>query len=181
MSRIGYAPIPIPQRVKIEIKDGNEVTIEGPRGKLTQTFHPDIKIVQKDGVVKVERPSDENQHKALHGLTRALLANMVRGVSEGYTRSLELVGVGYRAQLAGKGLTLNLMFTHQVSIEPVEGITFEVEGNNRIHVRGIDKQLVGQVAANIRAKRPPNAYTGKGVRYAGEQIRLKPGKSARRT
>jgi len=180
MSRIGYAPISLPQRVKVEISSDNDVTVEGPQGKLTQKFHPDMKISQEDGILNVDRPSEENQFKALHGLTRALIANMVVGVSEGYTRTLELVGVGYRVQQSGTGVTLSLMFSHTVEVEPVDGVTLEVEGNNRIHVRGIDKQAVGQVAAIIRSKRPPNIYTGKGVRYQGEVVRLKPGKSARR-
>ena len=123
---------------------------------------------------------NEGHHRALHGLTRSLLANMVTGVSEGFSKSLELVGVGYRVQQSGKGITLNVMYSHPVAIDPPDGITLEVEGNNRIHVRGIDKQKVGQLAAQIRKVRPPNIYTGKGIRYFGEQVRLKPGKSARR-
>lgn len=180
MSRIGRKPIPVPSSVTVEI-NGNEVMVKGPKGSLTRSFHPDMKIVREDGVLRVERPSDERTHRALHGLTRSLLANMVTGVTQGFSKSLDLVGVGYRAQKSGEGVTLNVMFTHPVEIAPVPGITFEIEGTNRIHVRGIDKELVGQVAAQVRAVKPPNAYTGKGVRYSDEHVRLKPGKSARRT
>jgi large subunit ribosomal protein L6 len=180
MSRIGRKPIPVPSGVTVDI-NGSEVMVKGPKGSLTKTFHPDMKIVREDGVLRVERPSDERTHRALHGLTRSLLANMVTGVTQGFSKSLDLVGVGYRAQKSGEGVTLNVMFTHPVEVTPVPGITFDIEGNNRVHVRGIDKELVGQVAAQLRAVKPPNAYTGKGVRYSDEHIRLKPGKSARRT
>lgn len=179
MSRVGKQPIQVPSNVKVSIR-GSDVTVEGPKGTLSQRFHQDMKISQEDGVLKVERPSDERDHRALHGLTRSLLANSVTGVSEGFAKTMELVGVGYRAQQNGEGVTLNVMFSHSVEVEPSPGITLEVEGNNRIHVRGVDKQAVGQVAAEIRAVRPPNVYTGKGIRYAGEVVRLKPGKSARR-
>jgi len=180
MSRIGNKPIPVPKGVGVEIK-GSEVTVKGPRGSLTMSFNPEILVSQTDGVLKVERPSDERRHRELHGLTRSLLANMVTGVSDGYSKALDLVGVGFRAQQSGKNVTLSVLFTHPVVVEPFEGITLEVEGNNRVHVRGIDKQAVGQLAAEIRAIRPPNVYTGKGIRYANEQVRRKPGKSARRT
>ena len=179
MSRVGKMPIPIPSGVEVNIGDG-DVTVSGPRGSLTQRFHPDMKLSQENGVLKVERPSDEREHRALHGLTRSLLANMVIGVTEGFAKTLDLVGVGYRAQQDGKAVTMSVMFSHPVVIQPVPGVDVEVEGNNRIHVRGIDKQQVGQVAAQIRSARPPNVYTGKGVRYAGEVVRIKPGKSARR-
>ena len=179
MSRIGKEPIPLPANVEVEINE-SEVTIKGPGGSLAQTFQPSMKISQDDGFLKVARPSDEREHKALHGLTRSLLVNMVTGVSEGFVKTLELVGVGYRVQARGDGLTLNVMFSHAVEVDPAPGVTLEVEGNNRIHVRGIDKQAVGQVAAEIRSVRPPNVYTGKGIRYVGEQVRLKAGKSARR-
>ena len=179
MSRVGKMPIPIPSGVEVNIGDG-DVTVSGPRGSLTQRFHPDMKLSQENGVLTVERPSDEREHRALHGLTRSLLANMVIGVSEGFAKTLDLVGVGYRAQQDGKAVTMSVMFSHPVVIQPVPGVDVEVEGNNRIHVRGIDKQQVGQVAAQIRSARPPNVYTGKGVRYAGEVVRIKPGKSARR-
>ena len=171
--------MPIPPGVDVNI-DGSEVSVKGPLGGLNQRFQPSMKISRQDGSLRVERPSDEREHRALHGLTRSLLANMVTGVSEGYVKTLDLVGVGYRAQQNGDDVTLSVMFSHPVEIESVDGITLEVEGNSRIRVRGIDKQMVGQIAAQIRAVRPPNVYTGKGIRYANEVIRLKPGKSARR-
>jgi len=180
MSRVGKVPVPIPAGVKVAI-DGNNVTVEGSKGSLSQTFSPDMKITDDGGMLKVDRPSDARDHRALHGLTRSLLANMVTGVTEGYVKSLDLVGVGYRVQQSGNAITLNVMLSHSVEIQPLEGITLEVEGNNRINVRGIDKQQVGQMTAEIRAVRPPNSYTGKGIRYSDEQVKLKPGKSARRT
>jgi len=179
MSRIGNKPIPVPSGVAVAI-NGSEVSVKGPNGSLTREFHSDMKISQEDGVVKVERPSDERQHRALHGLTRSLLANMVTGVSEGFSKELDLVGVGYRAQQTGDGVTLSVMRSHLVEVKPLPGVTLEVAGNNHITVRGIDKELVGRLAAQIRKVRPPNVYTGKGIRYANEQVRLKPGKSARR-
>ncbi len=179
MSRVGSQPITLPSGTSIEIDDG-AVTIKGPKGSLIQAIPSGMRVAADSGTVTVTRPSDERGHRALHGLTRSLLANMVQGVTEGYTKALELVGVGYRVQQSGKGITLSVMFSHTVDVQPRDGITLDVEGNNRIHVRGIDKQMVGQTAAEIRSVRRPNAYTGKGVRYAGEQVRLKPGKSARR-
>ena len=179
MSRVGNEPVPLPSNVQVDIQ-GSAVTVKGPRGSLKRSFQPSMSISQENGSIRVQRPSDEREHRALHGLTRSLLANMVTGVSEGYSKTLDLVGVGYRVQQQGEGLILSVMFSHPVHIETVPGITLEVEGNNRIHIRGIDKQIVGQIAAEIRAVRPPNAYTGKGIRYAGEQVRIKPGKSARR-
>lgn len=179
MSRIGYQPIPLPSGVDVTIS-GSEVTVKGKQGILSDSFHPDMSILQEDGVLKVDRPSDEGNHKALHGLTRSLLANMVTGVDEGFTKNLELVGVGYRVQRSGEGINLSVMLSHIVDIQPPEGVTLEVEGNNLIRVRGINKQKVGQLAAQIRQVRPPNVYTGKGIRYQGEQVRIKPGKSARR-
>ena len=179
MSRIGNQPISLPSNVEVDI-DGSDVTIKGPRGSLNWSFNPAMMISRQDGVLTVARPTDEREHRALHGLSRSLLANMVIGVSEGYVKSIELVGVGYRVLQNGDGITLSVMFSHTVDIQPLPGVTLEVEGNNRIHIRGIDKQAVGQLAAQIRAVRPPNIYTGKGIRYLGEQIRLKPGKSARR-
>ena len=179
MSRIGNEPIALPSGVEVTIQ-GSEVSVSGSMGSLNRTFNPSMKISQENRQVRVERPTDQREHRALHGLTRSLLANMVTGVSEGYVKTLDLVGVGYRAQQEGEGVTLSVMFSHTVEVKPVPGITLEVEGNNRIHVRGIDKQMVGQVAAEIRAARPPNVYTGKGIRYSNETIRLKPGKSARR-
>jgi large subunit ribosomal protein L6 len=179
MSRIGNKPIAVPSGVDVTIS-GSEVAIKGPKGELRQSFDPDMSIASEDGVVTVKRPSDEGRHRALHGLTRSLLANMVIGVSEGYVKQLDLVGVGYRAQQEGKGVALNVMLSHTVTINPPEGVTVQVEGQNLIKISGIDKQKVGQLAAQIRKVRPPNAYTGKGIRYGGEQIKLKPGKSARR-
>lgn len=179
MSRIGNMPVTLPSGVDVDI-NGSDVTVKGAQGVLTYSFHPDMTIERDNGAVLVRRPSDEGAHRALHGLTRSLLANMVTGVSQGFSKSLELVGVGYRVQQSGKGITLSVMYSHPVVIDPPDGVTLEVEGNNRIHVRGIDKQKVGQLAAQIRKVRPPNVYTGKGIRYLGEQVRLKPGKSARR-
>ena len=175
MSRVGKKPIPIPAGVSVEV-GGGEVAVKGPKGELRQAVNPAIVVRETDGHVVVERPSDQRQHRALHGLTRALIANMVSGVSDGFTRSLELVG--YRVQAQGRGLNMQLGFSHPVVVEPMDGVELEVEGNNRIHVRGTDKQIVGEQAARIRRLRPPDAYKGKGVRYAGEQVRLKPGKSA---
>ena len=180
MSRIGNQPISLPSNVEVDI-DGSDVTIKGPRGSLNWSFNSAMQISRQDDVLTVARPTDEREHRALHGLSRSLLANMVIGVSEGYVKSIELVGVGYRVLQNGDGITLSVMFSHTVDIQPLPGVTLEVEGNNRIHIRGIDKQAVGQLAAQIRAVRPPNVYTGKGIRYLGEQIRLKPGKSAKRT
>ena len=179
MSRIGNEPVILPDNVEADIS-GTEVTVKGPKGTLTRKFQSSMKILEQDGSIKVVRSSDEREQRAFHGLTRSLIANMVKGVSEGFSKTLDLVGVGYRVQMQGSGLTLSVMLSHPVEIDATSGITFEVEGNNRIHVRGIDKQRVGQMAAEIRSVRPPNAYTGKGIRYADEQVRIKPGKSARR-
>ena len=179
MSRVGIQPIGIPSGVEVSIS-GSEVTVKGPKGSLSQRFHADMSIRQDNGVVTVERPSEERRHKALHGLTRTLISNMVAGVNEGFTRSLELVGVGYRVQQRGEGISLNVMLSYTVEVDPLPGIELTVEGNNIIRVRGSDKQQVGQMAAEIRKIRPPNVYTGKGIRYLGEHVRQKPGKSARR-
>jgi large subunit ribosomal protein L6 len=179
VSRVGLRPIPVPSGVEVKI-EGKDVTVSGQRGTLNLTIHRDMLISQEDGVLTVARPSDERQHRALHGLTRSLVANMVTGVAEGYSKTMDLVGVGYRVQQSGESITLSVMLSHSVEIKPPSGVTLEVEGNNRIHVRGIDKQAVGQLAAQIRKVRPANVYTGKGIRYAGEVVRLKPGKSARR-
>ena len=179
MSRIGKKPIEIPSGVEAEIS-GSSVSVKGPLGSLSQDFNPEILISIDDGFINVSRPSDERHHRSLHGLTRSLVANMVEGVTKGYTKSLEIVGVGYRAQQNGAGVTLNVMFSHPINIDSLPGVTIEVEGNNIIHVKGTDKQAVGEIAAQIRKTRPPNVYTGKGVRYQGEQVRRKPGKSARR-
>ena len=179
MSRIGKQPIALPAGVDVRV-EGQGVTVEGPLGTLSQTFHPDMSIRRDNGAVSVERPSDSGQHKALHGLTRSLINNMVAGVSAGFEKTLDLVGVGYRVAQNGEGISLSVMLSHTVEIDPPPGVTLTVEGNNRVRVRGIDKQAVGQVAANIRKTRPPNVYTGKGIRYSNEIVRLKPGKSARR-
>ncbi|HAE32673.1 MAG: 50S ribosomal protein L6 [Chloroflexi bacterium] len=179
MSRIGKQPIAVPTNVEVKI-DGSFVTVTGPRGELSNSFNSEMIISKRDGEISVERPSDESQHKAFHGLTRSLIANMVTGVSDGYEKDLELVGIGYRVQQTGKGVTLSVMLSHTVLIEPPEGVTLEVLEGNRVKVSGIDKQAVGQIAAQIRKVRPPNVYTGKGIRYAGEYVRIKPGKSARR-
>ena len=179
LSRIGRKTIPVPSGVTVEVGYG-EVTVKGPRGTLTQTYHPDVKVNVGEGEVVVERLTERKFHHALHGLTRSLIANAVTGVTDGYTRTLELMGVGYRVQAAGDGVVLNVGYSHPVEIHPPEGVTMEVEGNNRVHVRGIDKQKVGQVAARVRRVRPPNAYKEKGIRYQGEILRFKPGKSAAR-
>ena len=175
MSRIGNKPINIPSGVSIE-RIGTEVVVKGSKGELRQMIDPEIVVRQENETIVIERASDEREQRALHGLTRALIANMVTGVHDGFTRTLELVG--YRLQAQGKSVNLQLGFSHPVIVEPMEGVAFEVEGNNRLHISGIDKQIVGEQAARIRRLRPPDAYKGKGVRYAGEQVRLKPGKSA---
>jgi len=177
VSRIGKQPISVPAGVEVKI-DGSTVRVKGPKGELVQTFDDQMSIKLEDDTVVVERPSDVPEHRALHGLTRSLINNMVLGVSQGFEKTLEIVGVGYRAVLKGKDLELALGFSHGVSIVAEDGISFEVPANNRIIVKGIDKQRVGQVAAEIRSKRPPEPYKGKGVRYAGEHVRRKLGKTA---
>jgi len=177
MSRIGKKPIEIPNGVDVQITEGNLVKVKGPKGELSNTFHPELKIIKEDSVIKVERPNDESFMRAIHGTTRALLANMIKGVTEGFTVELEIVGIGYRAAMKGKALELQLGYSHPVVYEPPEGIKIEVEGNTTIKVSGIDKQLVGQVAAEIREFRKPDPYKGKGIRYKDEQLKLKPGKS----
>ena len=175
MSRIGKKPVTIPAGVEIK-QDGNKFTVKGPKGQLERELSSEIKVNIDGNEITFERPNDLPNTRAIHGTTRANVNNMVTGVSQGFEIKLELVGVGYRVQASGKGLTLALGYSHPVEIEPVEGITFKVEGNTKITVEGIDKQLVGQVAANIRAKRPPEPYKGKGVKYADEVIRRKEGK-----
>ena len=179
LSRIGRKPIPIPHGVEVEIKTG-EVTVTGPMGTLTQRYHPEVRVAIEDGAVIVERLSERKFHHALHGLTRSLIANAVQGVTEGYTKTLELMGVGYRVLQDGPGIVLSVGFSHTVEISPPEGVTMEVEGNNRVHVRGIDKQKVGALAAKVRKVRPPNAYKEKGIKYQGEVLHFKPGKAAAR-
>lgn len=178
MSRVGKKPILVPAGIEVTITANNEVTVKGPKGTLNEKFSEEIKIVRDDNEITFERSNDLPKSRAIHGTTRALLANMVKGVSEGYTINLELIGVGYRAQANGKGLTLALGYSHPVEIEAIEGITLTVEKNTKITVSGIDKQVVGQVAADIRAKRPPEPYKGKGVKYADEIVRRKEGKKA---
>jgi large subunit ribosomal protein L6 len=179
MSRIGKMPIELPQGVKVEI-DGSNVLVSGDKGELSFTFHPDMVIKQDDGTVTVERPSDSRQHRSLHGLTRALLNNMVVGVSEGYTTKLEVRGVGYRAELAGSDLLLNVGYSHPITIQPPENVQFAVEARGKeIIITGIDKQVVGEISANIRKVRPPEPYKGKGIRYDGEYVRQKAGKAAK--
>jgi large subunit ribosomal protein L6 len=177
MSRIGRQPIELPEGVSVEIAPGR-VTVKGPKGELSQSLVPEIRVEQENGTITVHRPTDRGEHRALHGLTRSLIANMVEGVTKGFERRLEIQGVGYRAQLRGKALELALGFSHPVSIEAPEGIELEVPQPTEIVVRGIDKQLVGQVAAEIRKRRPPEPYKGKGIRYAGEQVTRKVGKRA---
>ena len=179
LSRIGRKTIPIPSGVTVDVGYG-EVTVTGPHGSLTQSYHPDVVVKAEDGRIVVERLSERKFHHALHGLTRSLIANAVVGVTDGYSKTLELMGVGYRVQAAGDGVILNVGYSHPVEIHPPDGVTMEVEGNNRIRVRGIDKQKVGQLAARVRRVRPPNAYKEKGIRYQGELLRFKPGKSAAR-
>ena len=179
LSRIGRKTIPLPSEVSVDVGYG-EVTVAGPRGTLTQSYHPDVVVKVGEGEIVVERLSERKFHHSLHGLTRSLIANAVTGVTDGYTKTLELMGVGYRVQASGDGVILSVGYSHPVEIHPPEGVTMEVEGNNRIHVRGIDKQKVGQLAARVRRVRPPNAYKEKGIRYQGEVLRFKPGKSAAR-
>jgi large subunit ribosomal protein L6 len=180
VARVGSKPIPVASGISVTIGDDYTVTVGGPRGTLTQVFHPRMQISQEDGVIRVERPSDLRLYRALQGLTRALLNNMIVGVTDGFQKSLDLVGTGYRVQQSGEGVTLQVGFSHPVEVQPPDGITLTVEGPTRLVVSGCDKQLVGQVAANLRAVRPPDSYKGKGLRYTGEQVRLKPGKAAAR-
>jgi large subunit ribosomal protein L6 len=177
MSRIGKQPIPLPDGVSIEIAPGS-VSVKGPKGELEQQLPREMKVEQADGTVTVERPTDRGDHRALHGLTRSLIANMVEGVTEGFEKRLEIQGVGYRAQLKGKNLELALGYSHPIQLDAPEGIDFEVPQPTEVVVKGIDKQLVGETAARIRKRRPPEPYKGKGVRYAGEQVTRKVGKRA---
>lgn len=179
MSRIGRMPVEIPKGVEVNIK-GSHVRVKGPKGELSHTFPADMSIAMNEGQVEVSRPSDERTHRALHGMTRALINNMVVGVSTGFQKILEINGVGYRAELKGKDLVLNVGFSHPVVVEPPEGISFEVDTRSRqIKVMGYDKQQVGQVAANIRKIRPPEPYKGKGIKYLEEKIRRKAGKAGK--
>jgi large subunit ribosomal protein L6 len=177
MSRIGRKPIPVPASVTVSIEP-EVVRVAGPRGELSERIPRDIDVAQEDGQLVVTRPTDRGEHRALHGLTRSLVANMVEGVTNGYQKTLEIQGVGYRAQLRGKDLELALGFSHPVSIKAPQGIEFEVPQPTRVVVKGISKQLVGEVAANIRKRRPPEPYKGKGIRYEGEYVARKVGKRA---
>ncbi|RFB11547.1 50S ribosomal protein L6 [Bacillus sp. HNG] len=178
MSRIGKKPIEIPSGVTVTF-NGNTVTVKGPKGELTRAFHPDMQINVEDNVINVVRPTDNKEHRALHGTTRSLLGNMVEGVSKGFERGLELIGVGYRAQKAGNKLVLNVGYSHPVEIVPETGVEIDVPSNTKIVVKGIDKERVGALAANIRGVRPPEPYKGKGIRYEGEFVRRKEGKTAK--
>lgn len=179
MSRIGRSPVELPKGVEVQVVD-HEVRVKGPKGSLTVGINPRLTVSVEDGVLSVARPTDHRDDRAQHGLARSLIANAVLGVSQGFTKELEIQGVGYRCQMKGSTLELSLGYSHPVSITPPEGVTIQSSEPTKISVSGIDKQLVGQVAANIRAVRPPDSYHGKGVRYAGEHIRLKPGKAAAR-
>lgn len=179
MSRIGKMPIDLPKGVKVDIS-GQEVLVSGDKGKLTQSFHPDMAIKLDSGILSVERPSDSRQHRSLHGLTRALLNNMVVGVSQGYTKKLQIEGVGYRAEIDNNDLILNVGYSHPVRIEPPDHVQFMVEARGKeIIITGIDKQVVGEISAKIRKTRPPEPYKGKGIRYEGEYVRRKAGKAAK--
>ena len=178
MSRIGKKPIAIPAGVDVKI-DGNKVTVKGLKGTLENTFNPEINIAVEGSEIVVTRPSDNKNHRSLHGLTRTLIANMVEGVTNGYSKTLEVNGVGYRAQKQGKNLVMNLGYSHQVIVPEIAGITIDVPSPNQIVISGADKQQVGQFAAEVREKRPPEPYKGKGIKYAGEYIRRKEGKAAK--
>jgi large subunit ribosomal protein L6 len=179
MSRIGKKPIPIPDKVQVDIQ-GSQVTVKGPKGELSHAFHPDISIVREEGVLQVTRPTDQRTHRALHGLSRALLMNMITGVSEGYSKTMEIVGTGYRAELQGQKLVLYLGYSHPIEFEPPKGISFDVpRGGRTVTISGIDRELVGEIAARIRRQRPPEPYKGKGVRYENERVRHKAGKAGK--
>lgn len=179
MSRIGRLPVPVPAGVDVTI-NGNDVTVKGPKGTLSRTIAQPLRVTrQEDGTILVTRPNDERESRSLHGLSRTLINNMIIGVTEGYTKNLEIVGTGYRAAQKGTGIELSLGFSHTVVVEAPEGITLKVDGNLKIEVSGISKEQVGEVAANIRKIRPPEPYKGKGVRYAGENVRRKVGKAGK--
>ncbi len=180
MSRIGKMPVAIPAGVTVSVESGNKVTVKGPKGELTSTFAPELTIEEKDGQIVVSRPNDVKRVKALHGLTRSLIHNMIVGASEGYQKVLEINGVGYRAAKQGKVLTLNLGYSHPVEMEDPEGIETTCEGPNKVIVKGISKEMVGQYAAEIRMKRPPEPYKGKGIKYSDEVIIRKAGKTGKK-
>ena len=177
MSRIGKKPVMIPAGVSVEIAAGNNVTVKGPKGTLSYTFHPDMILKLEGNVLTVDRPDEEHLHKSLHGLTRTLLSNMVEGVEKGYSKTLEVNGTGYRAEKKGNQLVMRLGYSHEVFVDEIPGITIEVPGPNQIIIHGIDKQVVGQFAAEVRGKRPPEPYKGKGIKYSTEVIRRKAGKA----
>ncbi|WNS75623.1 50S ribosomal protein L6 [Bacillus sp. DTU_2020_1000418_1_SI_GHA_SEK_038] len=179
MSRIGKKPIEVPTGVTINIDSKNTVTVKGPKGELTRSFSPDMMIQLEESVLTVSRPSESKEHRTLHGTTRALLSNMVEGVSKGFEKGLELIGVGYRAQKQGTKLVLNVGYSHPVEIEPEAGVEVEVPSNTKVIVKGINKERVGALAANIRDVRPPEPYKGKGIRYEGEYVRRKEGKTGK--
>ena len=179
MSRIGRLPITIPAGVDVSI-DGRTVTVKGPKGQLSRELHPDMRVAREDGSIVVTRPTEQKTHKQLHGLTRTLVNNMVVGVTDGYRKGLEITGVGYRAVKVGEKLQLSLGYSHQIEIDPPSGITFELENPTRLAVVGIDKELVGQVAAQVRSTRKPEPYKGKGVRYQGEKVLRKAGKAGKK-
>lgn len=178
MSRIGRMPIKISAGITVNI-DGNAVAAKGPKGELSRELHPDMQIKLEDNTITVSRPSDSREHRSLHGLTRSLIANMVEGVSSGFEKNLDIVGVGYRAEQSGENLIIRVGYSHQVDVTPMPGVSLVAEGANRIKVKGISKEDVGEMAAKIRAIRPPDSYKGKGIRYAGETVRLKPGKAGK--
>ena len=178
MSRIGRLPIAVPPGVTVKIKD-QQVTVKGPKGEMSQTFTPGMDIKLEDNKLIVKRPSESKQDRALHGLTRSLLNNMVTGVTKGWERNLEIVGVGFRAEKAGEKILVRVGFSHSVEVSPLPGVTLAVDGPNRVKVSGVNRETVGQMAAQIRGIRPPDAYKGKGIRYAGEQVRIKPGKAGK--
>ena len=178
MSRVGRMTITVPPDIMVSIKQ-NEVTVNGPKGELYRCFHPDMSITLNNNSLTVSRPSDSKMHRSLHGLTRSLLANMVEGVTSGFEKSLDMVGVGYRAEKTGDKLVIRVGYSHPVEISPLPGVSLDVEGASHIKVTGISKEVVGEMAAKIRATRPPDAYKGKGIRYAGELVRLKAGKAGR--
>ena len=177
MSRIGKKPVIIPAGVSVEIAAGNNVTVKGPKGTLTYAFHPDMILKQEGNTVIVDRPDEEHLHKSLHGLSRTLLNNMVEGVEKGYTKELEVNGTGYRAEKKGTQLVMRLGYSHEVFVNEIPGITIDVPGPNKVIINGIDKQVVGQFAAEVRGKRPPEPYKGKGIKYTTEVIRRKVGKT----
>jgi large subunit ribosomal protein L6 len=179
LSRIGKLPVAVPKGVQVTLGENNTVSVKGPKGTLSQKIHKDIEVRLEEGQVVVTRPSDQKEHRALHGLSRSLIANMVEGVSNGFKKNLEIVGVGYRATKQGKKLVLNVGYSHPVEIQETDGLEFEVPAPTKISVKGIDKQAVGEMAANIRRVRPPEPYKGKGIRYENEYVRRKEGKTAK--